>query len=688
MSDVFVSYAREDRDRVEPLVRLFESNGLSVWWDKELVPGSTFEDVIDKAIIEAKCVVVIWSENSIRSEWVQAEASDGLERGILVPVLLDKVRIPLAYRRRQAAVLHGWPAKQDASELERLLKAVSDPTSTKPVPVDIRSNWKPERTWFRTSTLLFGFAIVMLAGILYQLQKRDRIPTDTLFKGTVPMASITILPFVVNDGTDPVNFHGIAYEVTNLLRRVGSLHIAPQKQVESYLENLSLGFDVGLQSRYKLSGIVGEDSVTVSFTDDEDSSLIWSRSYQLSGEKVSSSVHEIANDVATSFNLTVPVKAEDISSATYLVYLKAQAELRKPLTIEILTKAKSLFEETIRLAPRFAEAHAGLCRSYIALYRETKQIDNFEMAERHCHRANTLNSNDSSVHIALGALYRNSGKLSESVDSIRHALQLTPFSSEAMRELGQTYLKQGQTVAAEKQLQAAVKIEPGFWVNYRELGRLHYTNGNYTKAAEYFTMEVELVSEKSHALNNLAAAYYLSEQFDRAIDAWRSTPNLDSNRAALSNLGSSYFFKKEFSQAANMYKKVIRIAPEDHEHWGNAGEALMYTGSDDYVGYFQRAIELAEPLLAIDSKDYKTLSILATYYAALNDADKADNLLAKVQTLQSDDVYLVYDVARTMARLGRKDKGRQLLGQLVSMGYSKTLIALDANFDKISQIQE
>lgn len=68
MSDVFVSYAREDRDRVEPLVRLFEANGLSVWWDKELVPGSTFEDVIDQVIVKAKCVVVIWCKHSIQSE--------------------------------------------------------------------------------------------------------------------------------------------------------------------------------------------------------------------------------------------------------------------------------------------------------------------------------------------------------------------------------------------------------------------------------------------------------------------------------------------------------------------------------------------------------------------------------------------------------------------------------------------
>ena len=104
MSDIFISYAREDRDRVEPLVELFESNGLSVWWDREIIPGSTFENVIDDAILKARLVVVVWTEISVKSEWVQAEASDGLERDILIPIMLDEVRVPVAFRRKQSVI--------------------------------------------------------------------------------------------------------------------------------------------------------------------------------------------------------------------------------------------------------------------------------------------------------------------------------------------------------------------------------------------------------------------------------------------------------------------------------------------------------------------------------------------------------------------------------------------------------
>lgn len=47
---------------------------------------------ISKAIDAAKCVVVVWSRNSVESEWVINEANEGLERDILVPLMIDDVR--------------------------------------------------------------------------------------------------------------------------------------------------------------------------------------------------------------------------------------------------------------------------------------------------------------------------------------------------------------------------------------------------------------------------------------------------------------------------------------------------------------------------------------------------------------------------------------------------------------------
>jgi tetratricopeptide (TPR) repeat protein len=119
VSDVFVSYSSQDRARVVPLVQALERRGWTVWWDRKIDAGTAFDREIEAAIDEAKCIVVVWSENSVQSDWVRSEASEGLNRGILAPVAIDPVRPPLAFRLTQTVDL----TAADAS-LEPLIEAV------------------------------------------------------------------------------------------------------------------------------------------------------------------------------------------------------------------------------------------------------------------------------------------------------------------------------------------------------------------------------------------------------------------------------------------------------------------------------------------------------------------------------------------------------------------------------------
>ena len=92
MSDIFLSYARKDLERIQPLVQALENRGWTVWWDMTLLPGDQFTTVIDQELAAARCVVVVWSTASVHSRWVRAEATEGADRGILIPVLIDEVR--------------------------------------------------------------------------------------------------------------------------------------------------------------------------------------------------------------------------------------------------------------------------------------------------------------------------------------------------------------------------------------------------------------------------------------------------------------------------------------------------------------------------------------------------------------------------------------------------------------------
>jgi len=105
MVDVFVSYAREDLSRARPIVDAIVDQGWDVWWDRELNAGPRFDEAIEQALDSARLVVVLWSQQSVASDWVKTEANEALDRDILLPVLLEEVRVPLAFRRSQAVEL-------------------------------------------------------------------------------------------------------------------------------------------------------------------------------------------------------------------------------------------------------------------------------------------------------------------------------------------------------------------------------------------------------------------------------------------------------------------------------------------------------------------------------------------------------------------------------------------------------
>ena len=135
MADIFICYASDDLPRVEPLAKALEGQGWSVWWDRKITPGKTFSQVIEEAIKAAKCVIVLWSNMSVNSDWVQNEAVEGAGRKILVPALIDEVPIPFEFRRVQAADLTDWKAETDHPGFTILLSGISEIVSPSPLKV-------------------------------------------------------------------------------------------------------------------------------------------------------------------------------------------------------------------------------------------------------------------------------------------------------------------------------------------------------------------------------------------------------------------------------------------------------------------------------------------------------------------------------------------------------------------------
>ena len=100
MSDIFISYSKSDHALALKLSTFFESEGWTVWWDKSLGAADLYRDEIMKQLVAARAVITIWSPNSIRSDWVRAEAGRAKADGKLIPVKTSELTyadIPLPF---------------------------------------------------------------------------------------------------------------------------------------------------------------------------------------------------------------------------------------------------------------------------------------------------------------------------------------------------------------------------------------------------------------------------------------------------------------------------------------------------------------------------------------------------------------------------------------------------------------
>jgi hypothetical protein len=136
MNEVFVSYKREDEARVGRFVQALENSDLSVWWDRGLPGGESWRKQIQTALDAAQCVIVVWTHTSVgpTGDFVRDEAGQAKQRGLLVPVLLDRVSPPLGFGEIQAIDLTHWKGNARDPFFQDLVAAVSAKLEGRPVP--------------------------------------------------------------------------------------------------------------------------------------------------------------------------------------------------------------------------------------------------------------------------------------------------------------------------------------------------------------------------------------------------------------------------------------------------------------------------------------------------------------------------------------------------------------------------
>jgi TIR domain len=230
MSDIFISYSREDSPFVEALMLALIEYGWSVWADKSgMAEGRPFDEQIEDAIVESTVTLVIWSPSSVKSRWVRAEAAFALGRDKLLPVIIRSADPPLQFLHIHGADLTDWSQESDDAVFRKLAAILSErldrvgripdsqTVATAPVKTGASSveklitSWKPvqdllfppvgkgfgeyfaQRTFYITQVAcVFGFCLVTLFGILDFFAKSGDVE-QTRFRFVVTGPSLLIM---------------------------------------------------------------------------------------------------------------------------------------------------------------------------------------------------------------------------------------------------------------------------------------------------------------------------------------------------------------------------------------------------------------------------------------------------------------------------------------------------------------
>lgn len=133
-ADVFLSFAAADRETASRIGELLEGAGLSVFLDQASLQGNDrWHEALDAALDRARCIVMLLTQASVASDWVLRESRRGLQRGILVPVVLEEhVRLPVELEKMSLHDLTTWDRSTSSPAFTSLVSAIAAIVGTDP----------------------------------------------------------------------------------------------------------------------------------------------------------------------------------------------------------------------------------------------------------------------------------------------------------------------------------------------------------------------------------------------------------------------------------------------------------------------------------------------------------------------------------------------------------------------------
>ena len=489
VTDIFLSYNREDQACAKVFAEAFAAQGFKVWWDVGLRTGEAYDEVTEMALRTAKAVVVLWSKKSVVSRWVRAEATLADRNRTLVPCMIEPCERPIMFELTQTAELGHWQGDAGDSAWRSFLSDVyrfvakggPAPASTAPASADP--------------------AVASAPAV--QAAAQGGKP-----HGVRP--SVAILPFTnrSTERADEVFAGGMGEDIAAALSLGRGLKVISQGATAAYRKNTSdlrtIGQELG--AKYMLEGNVRRVGaslrVTAQLVEADNGAILWTQKFDRPLTELADLQEELVSEVAA--NLGVQILKVEMERAlrkpgditAWEAVMRSWAAYSR-VTPESVTVAVAEARRAVSLAPDYAVARATLSMGLSMHYQQTGYRDGalIDEALEHAETALALNPNHATVLFQVVNTFGNVKRFAEALPLAERAVDLNPSLIDARQALAiclNHFERYEETLA---QLAEGDRLSPRAFQQILSLGHrcwALYGLGRLDEALEVVTQYVRL----------------------------------------------------------------------------------------------------------------------------------------------------------------------------------------------------
>jgi TolB-like protein len=434
MPDIFLSYTREDQATAQRFAEAFEAQGFSVWWDATLRSGEAYDQVTEKALRTAKAVVVLWSQKSVVSRWVRAEATLAERNSTLVPARIETCDLPIMFELTQTADLTHW-------------KGEADDKAWRAFATDVRRRLGGDEAPAAQA-------------------EPTRPPASVAAAGGMPV--VAVLPIAAR--ADAKELETFAEDLTgDITRELAHSHyckvIAASaaaafggKPMDARAFGAEAG--VGYLVESKLQAAAEEVRLTVQLIDIQSNNMLWSSRFSRNLSEMETSPEEFAVSVAAELNGVLGqfeirramAKPGACSAWEHVLRAKAYQSRQGP---DSARRAVKEARAAVAAAPDFGLAHAILALSLSGrlgvdrlLLADAERRDLVRESHEAIKRATQLDGDMPVTLCSLAAAYGSLGDGDAALRLASRAAKLSPNSPEVQNALGFACFMLGRTADA------------------------------------------------------------------------------------------------------------------------------------------------------------------------------------------------------------------------------------------------